>query len=180
MSAAAEYELEQVLLERQRARAAMYREQQQQQGGGGAPPSRQQGGGGSPTMMMMGSGSERSLGTVGTSLSGPGPHRFPGSGVSNNNSPNVDNNGTGVASVSPNSLANTTNSVVTAALETLQREGGEYGELDMSPREAMLRAVLHKRQQQRNQQQQPRTAVGNGPPRYEAGPPPPPPVHYYR
>jgi hypothetical protein len=39
-----------------------------------------------------------------------------------------------------------TNSI-TAALEKLQREG-EY-DLDMSPREAMLRAVLHKRQQQR-------------------------------
>jgi HSF-type DNA-binding len=166
MSAAAEYELEQVLLERQRARAAMYREQQQQQQQQGIPHR-----GVSPTMTM-GNGSERSLGTIATGVSTGS--RFPSSNsniASNSHraaSP-IDN------SSSPSPLTNTTNSVVTAALETLQREG-EY-ELDMSPREAMLRAVLHKRQQQRNQQQQQQQRGGPPPPRYDG---PPPPVHYYR
>jgi hypothetical protein len=41
---------------------------------------------------------------------------------------------------------------MTAALEKLQREG-EF-DLDMSPREAMFRAVLHKRQQQLAAKQQ--------------------------
>lgn len=128
MSAAAEYELEQVLLERQRAR--MHREQQQlyaaqQQHYQNRPR------GVSPSALnaSMGSSSERSIGSL-------SERRYPNE---------------------PNFLATTTNSVVAAALETLHREG-EY-DLDMSPREAMLRAVLHKRQQQRAQH---RGASGSG------------------
>jgi hypothetical protein len=51
-------------------------------------------------------------------------------------------------SVSERSVAplSSRDAVVEAALETLQRDG-QY-DLDMSPREAMLRAMLHKRQQQ--------------------------------
>jgi hypothetical protein len=97
-AAAAEYELEQVLLQRQQAR--LYRERQR---------------GHSPSVMV--DGSERSH---------PDRARYP-----------ADMFGT--------------NSVVEAALDTLQREGSV--DLDMSPREAMLRAMLHKRQQQRQQQQ---------------------------
>lgn len=152
MSAAAEYELEQVLLERQRAR--VYREQQQLQAAQqqhyhnrprGVSPSALSG--------PMGSSSERSMGSM-------SERRY---------------------SAEPGFLAAATNSVVTAALETLHREG-EY-DLDMSPREAMLRAVLHKRQQQRAQQR----AGGGGILKHSSSYPdtasaPPPPRHpsYYR
>ena len=151
MSAAAEYELEQVLLERQRARNAMYQQGpppgQHPQGQQHQPqqPSQQQqqvvqqqqqhpgprGPGGSPA--LLGNGSERSMSSGATAMTADARGRY-------------------VPVDSPNTLASATNSVVTAALETLQREG-DY-EFDMSPREAMLRAVLHKRQQQRAAQQQ--------------------------
>lgn len=111
MTAAAEYELEQILLQRQQARAAAaFRHQHQRH----SPPV-----GGHHLGMPMGTGSERSMGS--------GSDRNP---------------------YSNDFLSATTSGhVVSSALESLQREG-EY-DLDMSPREAMLRAILHKRQQQR-------------------------------
>jgi hypothetical protein len=123
MSAAAEYELEQVLLERQRAR--MYRSEQQHH----LQPGHQQHlrTGSHPvdlplpsTRILLDPGSERSMDSLSDRRYGNGQSLF--------------------------SSPADTNSI-TAALEKLQREG-EY-DLDMSPREAMLRAVLHKRQQQR-------------------------------
>jgi len=131
MTAAAEYELEQILLQRQQARvAAQYRQQ--------GPSSR--------TSPPMGSGSERSSGLGG----GSERSRY--------------------SATTTNDLA--TSQVVTAALETLQREG--ESDLDMSPREAMLRAVLHKRQQQRQAAQR---AL---PHRQYAADAPPPRGPYYR
>ena len=112
MTAAAEYELEQILLQRQQARAAAaFRHQQQRN----SPPV----GGHHHLGIPIGTGSERSMG------SGSDRSRY------SNDYINVTTSGHAVSS----------------ALETLQREG-EY-DLDMSPREAMLRAILHKRQQQR-------------------------------
>lgn len=143
MSAAAEYELEQILLERQRARAAMYRDAPQPREV--SPPS------------GMGGASERSMGS-----SLPPSSQAP-SGEGRRGGDHL--------------LSATTNSVVSAALETLQREG-DY-DLDMSPREAMLRAVLHKRQQQRQQ----RTVRPSGGYPPEAHGPPPRGHHpsvYYR
>ena len=149
MSAAAEYELEQILLQRQQARVAAYRQQQAHPRGSSAPspPQQQkQGGGGVP----MGSASERSMGS--------GSDRSRGDPTANSQA-------------------------VAAALESLQRDG-EY-DLDMSPREAMLRAVLHKRQQQRaaaralQAQQQGRpvppgaSAAYHQHPHHAAGDPPP-------
>lgn len=151
MSAAAEYELEQVLLERQRAR--LYREQQHLQAAQ-QQQLYQRSRGVSPSVLSppMASGSERSLGSM-------SERRY-------------------ADSYPP---AASTTSVVTAALESLQREG-EY-DLDMSPREAMLRAVLHKRQQQRAQQ---RAAASSGILKHSSAYPdmatPPPSRHpaYYR
>lgn len=121
MSAAAEYELEQVLLERQRAR--MYRNEQQHH----LQTSQQQHIRSHPvdlplpsSRIQLETGSERSMDSF--------SDRRYGSGQSFHSSP-------------------ADNSSIAVALEKLRREG-EY-DLDMSPREAMLRAVLHKRQQQR-------------------------------
>ena len=166
LTAAAEYELEQILLQRQQARAAAaYRAQQQQQGASSqqqrtSPPSQ-----GIP----MGSGSERSsLGSGSEQASRGG-----GAGRSSEAAP-----------VPP-----PTDSTMAAALETLQRDmagGGaaaaadfDYEHLDMSPREAMLRAVLHKRQQQRaaaarlQSQQRPPYHTDAAGPYYPHQPPPP-------
>lgn len=107
MTAAAEYELEQILLQRQQARAAAaFRHQHQRH----SPPTH--------LGIPMGTGSERSM----------------GSGSDRN-------------CYSNDFIATSSGHAVSSALENLQREG-EY-DLDMSPREAMLRAILHKRQQQR-------------------------------
>lgn len=157
MSAAAECELEQVLLERQRAR--IYREQQhlqaiqqQQQHQKEHHNNQEQQtliprGSSSSSRMMMNSGSDRSA------MSSMSDRRFP---------------------EEPDYLS--TDSAVNAALETLEREG-DY-DLDMSPREAMLRAVLHKRQQQRAQKRA--SSAGGGILKrsssyFEQQPPPPPP-----
>lgn len=116
MSVAAEHELEQILLERHRAR--MYREQLQ-------ASSHQQFQRRLPEASIpipgspLESGSERSS------------DRLSQRHVSIQDA---------YRSLPPDSHA------MTAALEKLQREG-EF-DLDMSPREAMFRAVLHKRQQQ--------------------------------
>jgi hypothetical protein len=133
MSAAAEYELEQILLERQRAR--IYRNEQRnvqaiqhQQSLRSRHlellhPS---------TRIPLETGSERSIDSFAERRYKNRQHFFP---------PSADSQ------------------VVTAALEKLTREG-EY-DLDMSPREAMLRAMLHKRQQQRAAQDQ-RSTFENG------------------
>ena len=125
MSAAAEYELEQFLLERQRAR--MYRGDHQPHHLHKIPQSNMRG---HPvdvplpsTRNQLEAGSERSADSF-------GDRRY-GSGQIFHDAP-----------ADPGSIA--------TALEKLRREG-EY-DLDMSPREAMLRAVLHKRQQQRAMQ----------------------------
>ena len=134
MSAAAEYELEQVLLERQRAR--MFRKEQQhhmqtpQEHIRSHPvdlplPS---------ARIQLEAGSERSMDSF--------SDRRYGNGQSFHSS-------------------STDTSPIAAALEKLRREG-EY-DLDMSPREAMLRAVLHKRQQQRSvQHQRSGSSLGHG------------------
>ena len=129
MSAAAEYELEQVLLERQRAR--IYRNEQQHH----LQTAHQQHMHSHPvdfplpsavdlplpsTRIQLEAGSERSMDSFSDRCLVDGQFFY-------------------------GAPADT--SSVTAALEKLRREG-EY-DLDMSPREAMLRAVLHKRQQQR-------------------------------
>ena len=111
MTAAAEYELEQILLQRQQARAAVaFRHQHHRN----SPPVT-----GQPLGIPIGSESERSMG------SGSNRRGYSNDFIN----------------------ATTSSQAVTAALESLQREG-DY-DLDMSPREAMLRAVLQKRQQQR-------------------------------
>ena len=121
MSAAAEFELEQVLLERQRAR--MYRNEQHHHLQNGHQQHMRSHAVDLPlpsTRIQLESGSERSMDSLSDRRYGHGPSFY----------------------ASP-----TDPSSITAALEKLRREG-EY-DLDMSPREAMLRAVLHKRQQQR-------------------------------
>jgi HSF-type DNA-binding len=121
MSVAAEHELEQILLERHRAR--MYREQLQ-------ASNRQ------PFRRRL---TEVSVPVPGSPLSGSerSGDRLSEGHVSMQGS---------YLNLPPDSHA------MTAALEKLQREG-EF-DLDMSPREAMFRAVLHKRQQQLAAKQQ--------------------------
>jgi HSF-type DNA-binding len=132
MSAAAEYELEQVLLERQRAR--MFRNEQQRNLHAVHQQQQQRSHHVDIPIPNLDAGSERSMDAFAdcrydneqSLLSSPG---------------------------NP--------STVTAAFDNLRYEG-EY-DFDMSPREAMLRAVLHKRQQQRaTHQQRTGTNVGNG------------------
>ena len=124
MSAAAEHELEQILLERHRAR--MYREHLQASSHHQQFRRRPMNNVSVPVLgPLLESGSERS----GDCLS----ERHFSTGDSFLNLP-PDSHG------------------LTAALEKLQREG-EF-DLDMSPREAMFRAVLHKRQQQLASQHQ--------------------------
>lgn len=144
MSAAAEYELEQVLLERQRARMMRseqqhqhHRASQQQQYPQGRhldmplPSSRISAHERSrvpmqPPRIPLESGSERSLDSF-------ADRRYSDNGHGFYDSPTDAN-------------------AVTAALEKMSQDG-EY-DLDMSPREAMIRAVLHKRSQQKVLQSQ--------------------------
>jgi HSF-type DNA-binding len=133
MSAAAEYELEQVLLERQRAR--MYRNEQHN---------------------LQAVQHQQHLRSRHLDVSLPAP-RIP---LDAGSERSMDSFTERRHDNGQNFFASPTDShAVTAALEKLSREG-EY-DLDMSPREAMLRAVLHKRQQQRAAQHQ-RSSLGNG------------------
>jgi HSF-type DNA-binding len=143
MSAAAEYELEQILLERQRARR--YREQQLGVAGSQAPQLHHH-------HQRHGSGSDP--------RSGGGPSMPSRSSMSHSERSSMSNSLEPLDPSSEMRMSLGGVNFLDTFLDTLEQDG-DY-DLDMSPREAMLRAVLHKRQQQRAQKQRASSMSGGG------------------
>jgi hypothetical protein len=146
MSATAEYELEQILLERQRARR--YREQQLGAAGGSQVPQMHH-----HHHQRHGSGNDplRGGGGVPSTPSRSSMSHSERSSMSHNSLEPLDPSSEMRMSLGGVHFLDT-------FLDTLEQEG-DY-DLDMSPREAMLRAVLHKRQQQRAQKQRASSMIG--------------------